>query len=675
MKGITLITKGKNTCEALKKQLNDLLGDRVKIEGFYIDGNIKEGIFNDLVVISSNIIYEHAKQYLAHNCRVIIARRSINYHKIGKLLDIPPGTDALLVNDLTSTALETISLLEILGIDHINFFPYSPEIKDYPKLKLAVTPGELELVPDCVENVIDIKTRNIDFTTLVEILQELDLADKKANYLSARYLKDIIELIKETKKMADVNSRMNNQLQTIINTVHDGIIALDERKEISAFNPIAEGIFGVSRKELIGKKLNNVMVPKEVISVLENENIEKERFIKVNNRQVVINISPIKENNSVVGKVCTLKDVTEIQRLEEELRRKLRKQETYARYTFDDILGTSDLIKNTKELAKKISKSQSPILIQGESGTGKELFAQAIHNNSLRQRGPFVAVNFAALPESLLESELFGYDEGAFTGAKKGGMPGLFEQAHGGTIFLDEIGDAPQLFQVRLLRVLQEKQIRRIGGSKVIPIDVRVIAATNKDLKSLMKGGEFREDLYYRLNVLPLRIPPLRERRGDILDLAYAFYNDHFKRKPPMKASVFFGAISDHLLIYDWPGNIRELHNIVEYLCNVCPDKIPTPELLPGEFPGILKNGKAVYADLNRYKLEKNILIKIFESNKKGKPIGRRSISSELGLPEGKVRGIIEDMRTKGYIKVNRGKRGIEITEKGYGMINYYLPK
>ncbi|KYO69169.1 sigma 54-interacting transcriptional regulator [Thermovenabulum gondwanense] len=669
MKSITLITKGKNTCEALERQLKDLIGDKVKIRSFYIDGNIKDNITDNLIVISSNIIYNEAKKYVNPECPVIIARRSLNYHEIDKLLEIPAGTDVLLVNDLLDTTLETISLLKALGIDHINYFPYYPEIKEYPKLQIAVTPGELDLIPDCVEKVIDIKTRNIDFTTLVEILKALELLDEKANLLSARYIKEIIDLIKRIKNMADLNSSMKKQLQTIINTVHDGIIAIDEQENLTVFNPIAEEIFGVCSEKMINKNLKNTSDGKKILSMLKGDYAGGEKFVKINDKYVVINSSEVKENHKSIGTVYTIKDVTEIQRLEEELRRKLRSHEHFARYTFENIAGSSEIIKETKELAKRIAKSSSPILIQGESGTGKELFAQAIHNASQRRRGPFVAVNFAALPESLLESELFGYEEGAFTGAKKGGMSGLFEQAHGGTIFLDEIGDAPLSFQVRLLRVLQEKQIRRIGSSKVIPIDVRVISATNKDLKKLIENGEFRQDLYYRLNVLPLRLPPLRERKQDILELAEIFYNDFFKGKPLIKAKDYFEKIKNVFLKYDWPGNIRELQNVVEYLVNVSPDKIPDCSILPEGLQIIEKQWFEVIEDRKKDDDAIKILQEISCANKEGRPIGRRSLSRKTGIPESRVRKIINEMIKNGLIKVNRGVKGIEILSKGIAQI------
>ena len=669
MKGVTIITKGKNTRDMLHNQLNDLIGDKVRVSSYYIDGNIKHNIKDDLIILSSIEISREALKYYDSSCRTIIARRSINYNEVDKIFDIRPGTDVLLVNDLKSSTFEAISLLKALGINHINYFPYYPGIESFPELKVAVTPGERELVPEFVEEVIDIKTRFIDITTLVEVFKHLELLDEKANILSARYIKNIIDSIQKTRRMAALNDKMKNQLQTIINTVYDGIVAIDEKGNISVFNPIAEDIFNTSQDKVIGRNLRDKSIGEELASLLKSAGTEEEGLVKINEKYVVISSSVIKEKEADGGIVYTLKDVTEIQRLEEELRRKLRSQKNQAKYTFTDIVGKSTAVENTKKLAQKIADSNSPILIQGESGTGKEFFAQAIHNASTRKMGPFVAVNFAALPESLLDSELFGYEEGAFTGAKKGGMMGLFEQAHGGTIFLDEIADSPLSFQIRLLRVLQEKQVRRIGGSKVIPIDVRVISATNKDIRKLIGENAFRQDLYFRLNVLPLKIPPLRERSDDIIALAEAFYDVYFKGKPKLRPQEYFNKVKEAFLTYSWPGNIRELHNIVEYLSNICPDVPPDFDVLPEELSCRCEhgNGKELQED---NKTITSVLKEIEQANRKREPIGRRSLSIKTGLSEGKIRHIINEIRRRGLVNVNIGVKGICISPEGSKLIN-----
>jgi len=318
--------------------------------------------------------------------------------------------------------------------------------------------------------------------------------------------------------------------------------------------------------------------------------------------------------------------------------------------------GNSQIVKHTLALARKMAVSNAPILILGESGTGKELLAQGIHNASPRKSGPFVAVNFAALTESLLESELFGYEEGSFTGARKGGSAGLFEQAHKGTIFLDEVGDAPLPFQVKLLRVLQEKQVRRVGGSRIIPIDVRIITATNKDLKELIKTGIFRQDLYYRLSVLPITIPSLKDRKTDILVLAKSFYNAYSReQKNIIPPNIYFSLIASQFLAYDWPGNIRELQNVIEYLVTISPDQPPSPDMLSAELQADHTNFTAPeYQDLHPI-----ILTTIAKFNKQGTPIGRRSLASVLSLPESVIRKSLICLQTEGFIQVNKGKKGL----------------
>ncbi|NMA02833.1 MAG: sigma 54-interacting transcriptional regulator, partial [Clostridia bacterium] len=248
-------------------------------------------------------------------------------------------------------------------------------------------------------------------------------------------------------------------------------------------------------------------------------------------------------------------------------------------YTFQDIVGTSASLKKTMEILRKISKTDKTVLLLGQNGTGKELFAHSIHNLSPRREGPFIPINFAGLPENLAESELFGYEEGSFTGAKKGGKLGFFELANNGTIFLDEIGDASPAIQALLLRVLQERQVMRIGGQQMIPINVRVIAATNKNLQELIEQGKFREDLYFRLAVFPLRIPSLKERKEDIPLLV-----DFFARKYGGKQLNFSQEVMVKFCDYSWPGNVRELESVIQYLTVVCEDNIVTTKDLPEQF-------------------------------------------------------------------------------------------
>ena len=657
MKTLAVVTKAKHTCEALKKQLQTLLDDRIRVEGHYIDDVNLGTIRADLVIASGKIALREASHLVACDCPVILARRSINYHEIGQLLDLPAPTEALLVSDTVPSAEDTITMLDALGIDHIKFHIFAPGVQDYPRLKIAVTPGDVELVPDCVEKIIDIKPRTIDITTLTEILQAFSMLDEKSNLLAASVIRDIVNSMRESKQSSEASERARHQLQTLINTAHDGIIALDASQRISVFNPVAERFFATEARFVIGKTARQ-LGDSSLKTILDLRPPCDETIVNISARNVVVNAAPLLSDDARPGTVYTFKEVSEIQRIEENVRRKLVGALHVARYTLDDVFGGSESIRRTVDLAQRLARSNAAILLQGESGTGKELLAQGIHNASSRKGHPFIAINFAAMTESLLESELFGYEEGAFTGARKGGATGLFEQAHRGTLFLDEVGDAPLPFQVKLLRVLQEKQVRRVGGARLIPIDVRIISASNQDLAALVKAGSFRKDLYYRLNVLPIEVPALRDRRQDIPELAARFYGDFAGDKsrelPPGR---YFSAIADALLAYDWPGNIRELQNVVEYLANISPEHPPTPDMLPRE----LRHDGRLHDRPNDTQIDRLILETISTYRQRNRTVGRRTLAATLKLPERAVRNALERLQQEGLIRVSRGRGGVDL--------------
>lgn len=660
MKNLVVIAMGKNTSLAFREQLYRLLGNRVNVNNYHVDnGLLPPDLQADLIVYASPHAYQKAQQQPLPPCPFLVARRSINYHEVNKLFEIADGTDVLLVNDLEVSANQTIALLQTLGINHLNYYPYSPQSESYPKLKIAITPGEKELVPDCVTEVIDIKTRLIDITTLVEILLELKLLNSYAEFLSANYIRDIIRLIKNDSQMLCYSHKIKTQFETVVDSVHDGIIAVDGDGHISVVNPVAEKLFRLPAQQTVGKTVAQIG-DAQLAAVLRDTATDKESLVTINEHHLIVNVAAMQPQQPELGWMYTFKDVSEIRRLEETIRRKCIQEQKVARYTLHQVIGRSAGIKEMLATAQKMALSDSTILIQGESGTGKEIIAQGIHNASRRSNGPFVAVNFAALTENLLESELFGYMEGAFTGAMRGGAPGLFEEAHKGTIFLDEIGDAPLSFQVKLLRVLQEQQIRRVGSAKVIPIDVRVIVATNRDLKELIAQGAFRQDLYYRLNVLPIQVPPLRERGQDILLLAKAFYQQNTGQSAEA-AARYFAPIAEALLAYAWPGNIRELQNIVEYLTNVCPQTAPTPDRLPEEFRAPCKPVRTSALPVAEPVLLERVYAAIRAANEQQVPIGRRSLAEQLALPENQVRQLLKKLQAQQRIILQRGRNGLRI--------------
>lgn len=374
----------------------------------------------------------------------------------------------------------------------------------------------------------------------------------------------ILQSIEKARDILNYIQRERIQIQrfkTTISMIPEGIISTDSKGHVTFCNHKVYEMMGLKESDVYDKKIDDIMEDFSWNDVYEKGIKQLDVPYEYKNKSFFLTRQPIIENGQAIGSVGILQEAERIQNLERKYRL-FQSLGLTAKNKFEDIVGTSPIMKQVIELAKIYAKSELNILIEGETGTGKEIFAQSIHNESTRKNGPFVAINCATLPESLLESELMGYEEGAFTGAKRGGKMGLFERAHKGSIFLDEINQIPFHLQSKLLRVIQEKEVLRLGGEKIIPVDVRIITATNEDIIEKIKNGTFRNDLYYRINVLNLKLPPLRKRKEDIQDLIEHFIANFLdsnldKVSIPQKLYKF-------ILDYNWPGNIRELQNFVE---------------------------------------------------------------------------------------------------------------
>lgn len=418
---------------------------------------------------------------------------------------------------------------------------------------------------DIINSVRDVKKRGIKSLIGGELAASLAIEEGiRGVEISAgqeaihRALHETIQLVRIRKEEINRAAR----LKVVLDSLSEGIMVTDEQKTVTMINPAAQRIFNVTQNSAIGKNAEDIVTDIEMDQAFRSRVPVSNYIKKLGENIITINHYPVQLDKSFIGIVSTFEDVTKIQTLENKIRKKLYDKGFVAKYTFNNILTKNKQMIAVKELAQLYAKTKSAILIEGESGTGKELFAHSIHNASQCAEGPFVAINCAAIQEQLLESELFGYEAGAFTGAKKEGKTGLFELAHNGTIFLDEIGEIPMTLQTRLLRVVQEKEIMRVGGDKIIPVNIRIVSATNKNLKDKVEKGEFREDLYYRLNIFNIKIPPLRERREDIELLVRWYLNNkvYIKKEDEDLISKLMPALTD----YQWPGNIRELINAIE---------------------------------------------------------------------------------------------------------------
>ena len=351
------------------------------------------------------------------------------------------------------------------------------------------------------------------------------------------------------------------RLQALLDISHDGILLIDPDFKLTAMNRKAQSVLGIDGEHL---PVDALSLGGELKDVLAGDEEYVNRLVQYGSNMLNVSKNVLKIQSSICGYVVNVQAVKEIQSMEHDIRKRICKKGHIARYRFDDITGESPVMISTVETARRYSRTSSNILLIGQSGTGKEMFAQSIHNDSQRRRMPFVAVNCAAIPEQLLESELFGYAPGAFTGAHRDGKAGLFELAHKGTLFLDEIGEISLTLQAKLLRVLQEREIMRVGGDSVIPVDIRILAATNQNLEQLAAERQFREDLLYRLDVLRINIPSLNQRREDISLLADSYMRRAF---PDIRITDEAKAYLEQM---DWPGNVRQLFNFCERLAVLC---------------------------------------------------------------------------------------------------------
>ncbi|MDO9536227.1 MAG: sigma 54-interacting transcriptional regulator [Bacillota bacterium] len=515
------------------------------------------------------------------------------------------------------------SIAEILSLKDLQLFFYHNESELDEQIKRARAEGIEVVVASGI--------------CVVRMAEELGMQGVLI-FSSREAITEAMQSAKDVVRIREKDLEKAEFLKKIIDHTYNGVIAIDKENMITHLNPAAEDVLKASAKDIVGKKAKDISIPL-IKTFLQNPEKIKGEVEKISGKQVVFNYIPIHNSRGLLGTVITLQSVNNIQNLEGTIRKKLyHASGQFARYSFDDMIGSSEEIEHLIDRARKFAVTDSTVLVSGESGTGKELLVHSIHSESMRREGPFVAVNCDNIPKELLENEMFGYEEGAFTGERKGGKAGLFELSHGGTIFLDEVSELSLPLQSRLLRVLQEKVVRRIGGERIIPINVRVIAASSRFLPDEIKRGNFREDLFFRLNVLNLQIPPLRNRKSDIPLLI-----EHFLRKYRGKDAVidrFPDSVIRFLSEYDWPGNVRELENFIQkyvILSEGTRDNFRLMEELVDELYRFREDSKTMKQDRDDYimvnistleEMEQQIIKKLYQQNNEDK----KDLANRLGI-------------------------------------------
>lgn len=685
MNDIAIVAVTRKYGEIIK---NDLLK---YFKEFDIDINIytadeinKLDMLHEKCIFVVNIdIFEKVKLKTKENSEIVINRLTIEKENLNKIADIPKKSRILVVNINFRNCMEVISTLYSFGYKDYEYIPYYKTYEDYDHdIKIAITTNEMEMVPKGIEKTINIGERVCNATCILEIANVLKIKDFSQKHHIKKLLHDVDSADFSIETILGEKDNLKMQIDVLLEIMRHGIIITDVWGVIMSSNSKAKSI--LKDRSFAIEQLNISEIIPEFNNIRSMRSISKkeEKIIDISGKKIIISIVPIFNDDLITGFIITLDDFEEIEEKQNDYRTIISFAKHKAIYNFDDIKGNSEIIKKVIKTAKSMANSNSSIMIYGESGTGKEIFAQSIHNESPRKKYNFVAVNCAAIPENLLESEMFGYEEGAFTGAKKGGKIGLFELAHNGTLFLDEIAEMPLITQSKLLRVIEEMKIIKLGSNKIVTVDVRIIAATNKNLRKLVDEGKFREDLYYRLNVLPLNLPSLRERQDDIMLIANYFIQSLGK-------DISFHPEAEKLMqSYSWKGNIRELRNVIEYLVSLDKNIIEKDDLpftnvsydrdLYVENNNNLMNDlilKFILKEGSKIDLYRDILIELEKSYNNRERIGRNKLMNmfkcnNLFYSEQEIRTCLNKLDSFGFIISKKGRAGSVITPSGIQLKN-----
>lgn len=657
-KNILVVTFEKEAMENYMSQLIKMFGGEINFFEYTVLEDSPCSFENiDLILVSCQDVTPYISEYIIRHVPVVYIMRTFEKSRTECLDKLERGSKVLVADYSESFAYETIGTLNSIGYETYNFIPYkSGDEADSDAVMCITTGNERENLPSDME-ICDIGWYLISYTTMLEITTRLRIKDSNILRRMDDYSKHIhlvdYAIFDAISSLSEIEDRWNSAL----NLINEGIIIINKSSVIIQCNEFAAALTGSLRKgELIGKTLDEAFGKSFADFVNKKGNIKNEVFEDDEKRKLLaVSKKEIQLHGITREFVITVEEVSAIENKEKDIRVKKTRKGLKAKYTFDDIITSSRVMMKSITAAKRVAATELSVLITGESGVGKEMFAQAIHNLSNRSSYPFVAINCAAIPEQLLESELFGYEEGAFSGAKKGGKKGIFELAHKGTIFLDEIGDMPLSTQVKLLRVLQEKEIMRIGGDGIIPVDTRIIAAANEKLEKLMEQDKFRRDLYYRLGAFQIIIPPLRARKEDIIPIAKKILEKNGNK-------IMSSELEEILKSFSWEGNVRELINCMDYIA-IMGENVLTKEDIPeylikkGEYEDNAKMKEDVLKE-ERVMMEE--ILRILEYRNMGRRMLVKILNDNgTNISEYRLRKILTLMEKKGLIKIHSNKKGI----------------
>lgn len=643
----------------LFEQLKKLFGDLFDITCHSPDTNPIKPIYNaDLILLHEPSTLPKMQSFIFSDCPILLIRRTIKNEYIDALKEIPKGSKAVVVNLNTYMAQETMINIYQMGFKDILLNYWSPEEGNFPKCDYIITPRIYNFLPKSDIPKIIIGTRVLTADMIMDILSYFDIKIDIAENIILEHLIEAPTFFNGVKYLMKNNRSLSIQWNLLFNKINKGIVVINSHNKIDSINDNFYTYLGLEKEK---EKFYSETDILSLFNIKNDIEIVNE-LIEFNNKKILLNKTDIYNHGIYFGKILFIDLYNNIKYLEEKSLKKDNDNINMAKYQFEDIITNDEFMKKNINLCKKISNSSSPILISGESGTGKELMASSIHNYSSRKNKPYIAINCASIPNELLEAELFGYEEGSFTGAKKGGRIGIFEKANGGTVFLDEITELPYHLQAKLLRVIQEKEIRRIGSSYNIPIDVKIISATNKKIPSLIKENKFREDLFFRLSVFNINLPPLRERTKDIPLLCNFFLKKYNSNKKLLPEFLLFS------LQYDWSGNVRELENLIEFTILTSDGNIGIRNL-----PDYMRENTKIQSLSfdNNLSLKEYMMLKLIgELNSKFENSGRRNLKEIFSfnyfkISEIETRKIILKLKDKDLIKVDLGKKGTSLSEKG----------